>query len=283
MEIVICFLCRVSLKDRECLRVHLTHEHGVVFNLDFVSRVAQFRTVNARLPMINLNKKNNNRLCYKCLEEPIGQPQTVEDTPKIQEPIKMKLNMSPSLDETVPMNCGPDESTASKSIKVKPKNIRDKTNVFCDVCDVTLDTRILFLKHCSFVHDVKFKGKFGQRLEIPRDTDTSINMSRAEDTEAEDSPARKKRLVDTSLNTSMDPNNPRRAPVACQFCGKIFSNLSNKERHERQSCKNADRGKMEDKEFKCKVENCSRQFSKLGYLKKHMISEHEQPAGNNSD
>ena len=156
------------------------------------------------------------------------------------------------------MNCGPDESTASKSIKVKPKNIRDKTNVFCDVCDVTLDTRILFLKHCSFVHDVKFKGKFGQRLEIPRDTDTSINMSRAEDTEAEDSPARKKRLVDTSLNTSMDPNNP-------------------------QSCKNADRGKMEDKEFNCKVENCSRQFSRLGYLKKHMISEHEQPAGNNSD
>ena len=78
------------------------------------------------------------------------------------------------------------------------------------------------------MHDVKFKGKSGQPLVIP---------NKVGETEAVSSPARKKMKLDTSLNTSVDPNNPRRAPVPCKFCGKIFSNVSNKERHERQSCK----------------------------------------------
>ena len=58
METVICFLCRVTFQEKEGLKAHLIYEHGVVFNLDFVS---QFRSEDARMPVIDLNKKNNNR------------------------------------------------------------------------------------------------------------------------------------------------------------------------------------------------------------------------------
>ena len=295
---MICFLCRVTFQERQGLKDHLIYEHGVVFNLDFVSRVSQFRTEHARLPVIDLNKKNNNRECYKCQDA--APPRVSKNAaefpqiaiPKIQKPVKVKPDLSKTLDETVPMPSVADESMVSEPVKVKPKNIRDKTNKYCDVCDITLDTRILFLSHCSSVHDVKFKGKSGQPLVIP---------SKPGEAETVASPARKKiKLADTSLNSSVDPNNPRRAPVPCKFCGKIFSNVSNKERHERQSCKvseqfcnilhphigyiqNADQQQIEDKEFKCRMENCRRQFSKLGYLKKHMSMEHDQPAGNSSD
>ena len=239
METVLCFLCRVTFQEKQGLKDHLIYEHGVMYNLDFVSKVSQFRTENARLPLIDINKKNNNRTCYKCQDAP--PVKTVDEVPKIQKPIKVKVkpDMSQTLDETVPMASGVDVSTVSEQpVKVKPKNIRDKTNKYCDVCDITLDNRIAFLSHCSNVHDVKFKGKSGQPLVIPKDTDSSrVSLGQGE-TEAGASPARKKiKLADTSLNTSVDPNNPRRTPVPCKFCGKIFSNVSNKERHERQSCK----------------------------------------------
>ena len=277
METVICFLCRVTFQEKEGLKDHLIYEHGVVFNLDFVSRASKFRTEHARMPVIDLNKKNNNRHCYKCQDAP-PPVKSFADIPKIKKPVKVKhqadLSMNKTLDETVPMPSVADESTVSEPVKIKPKNIRDKTNKYCDVCNITLDTRILFLSHCSNVHDVKFKGKSGQPLVIP---------NKVGETEAVSSPARKKVKLDTSLNNSVDPNNPRRAPVPCKFCGKIFSNVSNKERHERQSCKSADQQQIEDKEFKCKMENCNRQFSKLGYLKKHMSSEHDQAGGNSSD
>ena len=72
-------------------------------------------------------------------------------------------------------------TVSEQPVKVKPKNIRDKTNKYCDVCDVTLDTRILFLSHCSNVHDVKFKGKSGQPLVIPKDADSSrISLGQGE-------------------------------------------------------------------------------------------------------
>jgi len=66
----------------------------------------------------------------------------------------------------------------------------------------------------------------------------------------------------------------KRASVPCTFCGKVFSNLSNKERHERISCLKADKEKIEEKKFKCNINNCDRQFSKNGYFRKHQINEH---------
>ena len=196
MEKVTCFLCQVSLKDRDCLRAHLSHEHGVVFNLDFVSRVAQSRTVNTipSVPLINMNQKKSNIQRFKRLDPSGVKTVQVQQIPKIQEPVKMKLTMSPILDETVAvetiaveavsMSNGPDRSTgtAYKPVRVKPKNIRDKSNTYCDVCDVTMDTRLLFLEHCKSLHYVKFtKGKHCQPLGIPRDMDASVDMSRAED------------------------------------------------------------------------------------------------------
>ena len=180
MVTVICFLCRVTFQEKEGLKDHLIYEHGVVFNLDFVSRASKFRTEHARMPVIDLNKKNNNRHCYKCQDAP-PPVKSFADIPKIKKPVKVKhqedVSMNKTLDETVPMPSMADESTVSEPVKIKPKNIRDKTNKYCDVCNITLDTRILFLSHCSNVHDVKFKGKSGQPLVIPNKVGVVFNIN----------------------------------------------------------------------------------------------------------
>ena len=46
METVICFLCRVTFQEKEGLKDHLIYEHGVVFNLDFVSRAPRLQVQN---------------------------------------------------------------------------------------------------------------------------------------------------------------------------------------------------------------------------------------------
>ena len=71
----------------------------------------------------------------------------------------------------------------------------------------------------------------------------------------------------------------KRSCAFCNFCGKMFTNLSNKERHERTSCKIADKDKIEEKKYKCSIGDCDRQFSKLGYFKKHMSAEHPANIG----
>ena len=94
---------------------------------------------------------------------------------------------------------------SKSSKKVKPLNIRDKTNTFCNECDLTFDTRIQFLGHCSDVHDVKFKGKAGQPLVIP-----SVELQER----SVRSPQRKKVRVNVS---NMSPDSKKeRDPVPCQ-------------------------------------------------------------------
>ena len=154
------------------------------------------------------------------------------------------------------------ESLNKSSKKVKPLNIKDKTNTYCNECNVTFATRIQFLGHCSDVHDVKFKGRAGQPLVIPsvEDQDRSVT-----------SPPRKKAKVNVS-NPSPDSKKDR-DPVPCQYCGKEFSNYFNMERHIRQSCKASEnKYELEEKDFKCNL--CPRQFSKQGNLKNHMMGEH---------
>ena len=70
METVICFLYRVPFQEKQGLKDHLIYKHWVMYSLDFVSRVSQLRAGNARLSLININKKNNNRTCYKCQNAP---------------------------------------------------------------------------------------------------------------------------------------------------------------------------------------------------------------------
>ena len=133
----------------------------------------------------------------------------------------------------------------------RPKNIHDKTNMYCNVCDLALASRVLFLRHCSTVHNIKFKGKGQQPLDVSQES--------------------------VILGDTATPNTEqgyRRMPVHCKFCGIKFSNLSNMERHQRQNCKTVEKDQIEGKEFKCHVEGCDMQFSKLGYFKKHMIAVH---------
>ena len=95
----------------------------------------------------------------------------------------------------------------NKSKKVKPLNIKDKTNTYCNECNVTFATRIQFLGHCSDVHDVKFKGRAGQPLVIP-------SVEEQERSDSMRSPLRKKARVNVS---NFSPNTKKdRDPVPCQ-------------------------------------------------------------------
>ena len=96
------------------------------------------------------------------------------------------------------------ESLNKSNKKVKPLNIKDKTNTYCNECDVTFTSRIQFLGHCSDVHDVKFKGKLGQPLLIP-----PVGQDRSGR-----SPPRKKARVNVS-NLSPDSKKDRDT-VPCQ-------------------------------------------------------------------
>jgi len=294
---VSCFLCRVSYRTRDQLEDHLTYQHGVVFNVDFVTRISQYRTLNDKLPTITLPKSYNNnsrKKCSKCVKSSNSDKKRPPPGPKIEK-IKSEVEESKEINEKEQeieevKKVTLEESTSSSpqkssensfaSVKVKPQNIRDKTNTYCNVCDQKLDSRILFLSHCSSVHDVKFKGKAGKPLIIPQDQEPNVNnkqppLSTKSSPTSTSSGSPPKKKAKLSQNNSFDLSTPRRAPVPCQFCGKVFSNLSNKERHERQSCRAADKNKIEEKEFKCTIGDCSRNFSKIGYLKKHMSTDHE--------
>ena len=222
MESILCFLCRVSYNEKDKLEKHLVYEHGIIFNADFVSRVSQFRTVNARMPVVDLKAKssNNNKMCRKCKEpsKPVATTSSSGTAARNSAPAGKAINSmstgkvvnpetASTLEETVPGNNGNDESSSSaQPPKVKPRNIRDKTNMYCNVCDLTLATRILFLSHCSTVHDVKFKGKSGQPLVIPQDRERSPAASHYDTTSGfSQSPARKRaRMLDMGSIRSTD-------------------------------------------------------------------------------
>ena len=51
-----------------------------------------------------------------------------------------------------------------KCPKKKPLNIKDKKNKYCNQCDITFGSRILFLKHCQSIHKLRFKNKSGDPL-----------------------------------------------------------------------------------------------------------------------
>jgi len=169
-------------------------------------------------------------------------------------------NLEDAIDEIEDKNeDGENISIFNVKIKRKPDNIRDKSNTFCNICDLKFSKRLLFLSHCSSVHDVKFKGiKSGQGIVIPKLIERppwTLDQRQ-------------------SANTTTTSSYVK-ASVPCSFCGKVFSNLSNKERHERKSCVKVDKKKIKDKEFKCNINDCDRQFSKSGYLIKHQLNEHE--------
>ena len=111
------------------------------------------------------------------------------------------------------------------------------------------------------------------------------NLTIMEKWKMKDSKKRMSRyLISNYYNQTKTGDNSEQIPYKrscafCNFCGKMFTNLSNKERHERTSCKIADKDKIEEKKYKCSIGDCDRQFSKLGYFKKHMSAEHPANIG----
>lgn len=235
-----CFLCRVSYTEKQQLEDHLTYQHGVVYNVDFITKVSQFRTDHSRLPVIDLNKKNNNdKQCRKC-KTAASDKSSIAKVPNksfSKEHMMRKMFTSrgkPATLEEFTARMSPSTVTNDEDSlkKMKPQNIKDKTNTYCNVCDHNFQTRILFLSHCSSVHDVKFKGKAGQPLVIPGN-DKPQGYS---DSDPPATPPSKKQKVSSNVEKTTPSTGKKKTEVPCQFCHKMFSSLSNKERHERQAC-----------------------------------------------
>ena len=245
VSMVHCFLCRVSYTEKQQLEDHLTYQHGVVYNVDFITRVSQFRTDHSRLPVIDINKKNNNaKQCKKCKNANRDSSSVVKDANKSvnKEQMMRKLFSSrgkPATLEEFTARMSPSVTSEDDSLKkMKPENIKDKTNTYCNVCDHNFQTRILFLSHCSSVHDVKFKGKAGQPLVIPGNDKTQGNN--VSDSDPPATPPSKKQKLSSNVDRTTPTTGKKKTEVPCRFCDKMFSSFSNKERHERQACQVSD-------------------------------------------
>merc|ERR1719186_1680707 len=184
--------------------------------------------------------------------------------------------------------------------KSKPLNIRDKSNKYCSYCEISFPSRMLFLSHCQQIHKLRFKSKSGGPIEFNQ---SGLNPAQALALQSPTPPTPAIPITPLALPPTppsssthqqalssqpgkMSSTKIRRGEgtVPCQFCNKMFSSGSNKERHVRLSCQGApndgqevnevrDDEPMEDVEdgkgFKCN--RCGRLFSKLGNLNRHYI------------
>ena len=219
---------------------------GVIYNTEFITRVSQFRTVHSRPPIIDLSKNNNSRVCRKCKIDDSGNVGLSQKNPRDSHNSEQSIRnilrdsyKSSTLEETAAQaehdNLQSNEAVSSGDQedhlkKIKPHNIKDKSNTFCNVCDVSYSSRILFLSHCSSVHDVKFKGKAGQPLVIPSDKNEKVSPPQKKIKLNQESPVKPDNNTDT-------PGSSKRTSWACGYCEKSFSSRSNKERHQLVSCK----------------------------------------------
>ena len=190
------------------------------------------------------------------------------------------------------------------SFNSRPLNIKDKTNRYCSHCDVSFDTRILFLKHCQEVHKLRFRNKSGSPVVLNQATKSASESKN--DTTPVSSLCRT--TTPDNLNTATVPITPIRGNqspslpqdkavssskvrqgdgFSCQYCHKNFSSYSNMFRHTRLSCmmKGAGGGvgqqvvKVHDKPtvvdgegggFKCG--KCGKVYAKLGNLNRHYMN-----------
>ena len=260
-----CALCHYTSGDDTTFWSHITKSHGVswkdykeqygtcqtplngrdgMFCCEFCSDRVKHWPGNVKKHMLRKHKMTWEEFIedWKRRNPNHGRPESkrkarADSTPMAR---KAKVELSASQNATTLEEASADLTNTGQAVerseskkKVKPLNIRDKTNTYCNECDLTLPTRLEFLGHCSQVHDVKFKGKLGQPLVIPT---LNNSTSAVPDDQGEISPARKKPRL--SNNVISSPNSKKdREPVPCQYCGKEFSNYFNMERHIRQACK----------------------------------------------
>jgi len=167
-----------------------------------------------------------------------------------------------TMEESLPLQ--PSEQTIKKS---RPLNIRDKTNKFCSYCEVTFNTRILFLKHCQDVHKLRFKNKSGGPVVLNQSSSCVEDAKETSDQHQDSSQSRSitsnnpsmmnslnrgssifsltpsisstqqaSSTLDMVVSTSTIKKKPGEGAFPCRHCKKMYSSFSNMERHARLSC-----------------------------------------------
>jgi len=163
------------------------------------------------------------------------------------------------------LNQGPDNSNTSDtdttaSIPRPPRDeMRNKSNKYCSVCDVSCDGRQEYIRHCRTVHGVRFKkvkkptwivGKSTEDLQerkepikmfIKKCTDRNGNQTFSQSIKKLENSVKEdvSRCEDCSMvlckNSLRDhiKNNCNR----CSLCGKTFSTKANLKRH-KEGCVN---------------------------------------------
>ena len=166
-----------------------------------------------------------------------------------------------------------DPSTSMK--KSKLMNIRDKNNKHCSYCEVTFDTRMIFLKHCQDSHNMRFKNKHGAPVVLSKTANSGDELHEQVVEKKTMSVVRRPTPQDDQqvLSITITPNDDR-LPVPgvsrtttpgdhisstlqptssppdssskrkwsgeggapCYYCGKMYSSYGNMERHARLSC-----------------------------------------------
>merc|ERR1719481_595916 len=157
-------------------------------------------------------------------------------------------------------NSNTSDTVTTASIPRPPRDeMRNKSNKYCSVCDVSCDERQEYIRHCRTIHGVRFKKvkksawtvdksteKLQERKEpikmfIKKCTDRNGNQTFSQSIKKLDNSVREEysRCEDCSMvlckNSFRDhtKNNCNR----CSLCGKTFSTKANLKRH-KEGCEN---------------------------------------------
>lgn len=167
-------------------------------------------------------------------------------------------------------NC---EQPAVCSKRVKPTNLKNKKNTYCDLCEEDFLSRTAFLTHCSAAHDIKFKGKSGGLINFPGDSE---ELAPAAGDEAGPALLQSVQLSHSPVD---EPRLGSPNKVTCRFCGSSFHNVSNMERHVREVCKeitDEEKVRRDDLEASYHCPSCNRRYKKKGNWVKHVCSAAEK-------
>merc|ERR1719323_1553209 len=118
----------------------------------------------------------------------------------------------------------------SKSLANPPKvDIVNPKNKYCKTCNRDFNRRQAFVEHCRTVHGMKI------RFAKATSAATVIN-SKSFNSPLGSTPKAAPASTSTSPATPTASNGSPASGYPCQYCGKLFSNQSNRRRHAVLSC-----------------------------------------------
>ena len=190
----------------------------------------------------------------------------------------------------------------SKSLANPPKvDIVNPKNKYCKTCNRDFNRRQAFVEHCRTVHGMKI------RFAKATSAATVIN-SKSFNSPSGSTPKAAPTSTSTSPATPTANNGSPASGYPCQYCGKLFSNQSNRRRHAVLSCEMARNAGVEPRKSReltkpvtkplnedfyyedgppmnkhsnqnCPFDNCDEGPFRSALLKRHLLEKHNVKDG----